>query len=276
MSRSQSPGPLEPDIGTRIGSAVKVTRQAIGWTERELAGRLGTSQGAIQRLERGSQAHLNVSLATAALETLGIRLTIDANAIGLSDRREQRDAVHARCCGYVARQLRMRGWEVRVEVEIGEGRTRGWIDVLAFRHSDRALLVLEIKTELHDVGRLLRSLGWYARSSRAAAQLNGWRPRLVVPALIALATVDVDARLMADVDLVRSALPDNADRLAAWIEDAAAETPRPAVGLVDPLSRRRTWLRRTRSDRRRTPSPYRDYRDAALQFAAVHRSDRSV
>lgn len=267
MPHSQSPGPFEPNIGTRIGSAVKVTRQAIGWTERELAGRLGTSQGAVQRLERGSQAHLNVSLATAALETLGIRVTIDANAIGLSDRREQRDVVHTRCCGYVARQLRMRGWEVRVEVEIGEGRTRGWIDVLAFRQSDRALLVLEIKTELNDIGRLLRSLGWYARSSRAAAQSIGWRPRLVVPALIALATVEVDSRLLADVDLVRSALPDTADRLAAWIDDAGAETPKPAVALVDPISRRRAWLCRTRSDRRRAPSPYRDYRDAALRFA---------
>jgi transcriptional regulator with XRE-family HTH domain len=271
MPHHQSQGPFEPDIGMRIGSTIKVTRQSIGWTERELAGRLGTSQGAIQRLEDGTQAHLNVRLATAALDVLGIRVTIDADPVGLSDRREQRDSVHARCCGYIARQLQVREWEVRTEVEIGEGRTRGWIDVLAFRRLDRALLVIEVKTEINDVGRLLRSLGWYARSCRDAAQSIGWRPRLVVPALIALATVEVDARLIANADLVRHSLPDNADRLAAWIENASAETPRPAVGLIDPLSRRHAWLRRTRSDHRRTPSPYRDYRDAALRLAGGRR-----
>jgi transcriptional regulator with XRE-family HTH domain len=274
MQRHQSPGPFEPDIGMRIGSTIKVTRQSIGWTERELADRLGTNQGAIQRLEGGAQVHLNVRLATAALDTLGIRVTIDANPMGLSDRREQRDSVHARCCGFVARQLQMRGWEVRLEVEIGEGRTRGWIDILAFRRSDRALLVIEVKTEINDVGRLLRSLGWYARSCREAAQSVGWRPRLVVPALIGLATEEVDARLIANADLIRNALPDNADRLAAWMDDASAEAPRPAVGLIDPLSRRRAWLRRTRGDRRRAPPPYRDYRDAALHISTGRRSDR--
>jgi transcriptional regulator with XRE-family HTH domain len=275
MRRNQAPVPFEPDIGMRIGSSIKVTRQSIGWTERELADRLGTNQGAIQRLEGGAQAHLNVGLATAALDVLGIRLTIDANAMGLADRREQRDSVHARCCGYIARQLEQRGWAVRTEGEVGEGRTRGWIDVLAFRQSDRALLIIEVKTELNDVGRLLRSLGWYARSCRDAAHSIGWRPRLVVPALIALATVETDARLIANAELVRNALPDDADRLAAWIDDPSAETPRPAVGLIDPLSRRHAWLRRTRSDHRRTTSPYRDYRDAANQLARGRRTERS-
>jgi hypothetical protein len=206
---------------------------------------------------------MEVGLATAALDVLGIRLTLDANPIGLAARRERRDLVHARCCAYAARELKKRGWEVRMEVEIGEGRFRGWIDLLAYRPSDGALLVIEVKTEIDDVGRIVRSLGWYVRSSRDAGRALGWRPRVILPVLLALATVETDARFAAGGDLLRNELSGGAGDLAAWIDDATAAIPRPTIALIDPVTRRRAWLWRTRSDGRRSPAPYRDYRDAA-------------
>jgi transcriptional regulator with XRE-family HTH domain len=251
-----------PDVGAVIGRAIRSTAESFGWSQRELARRLDTNQTAIRRLQTGG-ATINSHLATAALDQLGIRLSIDANPVGLPGRREQRDVVHARCCGYVARQLTKRGWQVRSEVEIGEGRFRGWIDLLAYRPSDGALLVIEVKTEIDDIGRILRSLGWYVRSSRDAAQAFGWQPRVIIPVLIALATVETDARLAANGDLVRNDLSGGAADLAAWIEDSTAATPEPTIALIDPVTRRRAWLGRTRSDGRRSPAPYRDYRDAA-------------
>jgi transcriptional regulator with XRE-family HTH domain len=254
------------NLGMRVGSSIQSTRQAFGWTEREFAGRLDTNQAAVQRLEAGRQSHLDVRLATAALDLLGIRVTIDANPVGLAGRREQHDLVHARCSGYVARRLKQCGWEVRTEVEIGEGRFRGWIDVLAYRASDRALLVIEIKTEIDDFGRVLRSIGWYVRSSRDAARAVGWQPRVIVPVVIALATVETDARLTMNADLVRNDLPGGPEQLMAWIDDSSAERPRPTMALVDPMSRKRAWLWRTRLDGRRSPPPFRDYRDAARRL----------
>lgn len=267
MSRWSSRERAEPDLGAQIGLAIKSTRLGFGWTERELARRLGSNQAAIQRLERGCQRHVDVQLATAALDVLGVRVTIDANPVGLAARREQHDLVHARCAGYVVRQLRQRGWVVRTEVEIGEGRFRGWIDVLAFRESDGALLVIEIKTEIDDFGRILRSLGWYVRSSRAAALAMGWRPRSIVPVLIALATVETDARLSSNVELVRNELPGGAVALSDWINDERADRAGPSVGLIDPRSRRTAWLWRTRIDGRRSVAPYRNYADAASRVA---------
>ena len=255
----------DSNIGTRIGRAIRSTSETFGWSQRELARRLGTNQTAIRRLQAGG-ATIDSKLATAALDLLGIRVTIDANSIGLAGRREQHDLVHARCCGYVARQLKQRGWEVQTEVEIGEGRYRGWIDILAYRPSYGALLVIEVKTEIDDFGRVLRTVGWYVRSSRDAARAFGWRPRFVLPVLIALATVETDARLTMNADLVRNDLPGGAEHLVAWIDDSSAERPRPTIALVDPLSRRRGWLWRTRLDGRRSTPPYRDYRDAARRL----------
>jgi hypothetical protein len=212
---------------------------------------------------------MDVRLAGAALELLGIRFSMDANPIGLAGRREQADAVHARCCAYVVGQLARRGWQIRVEVEIGEGRFRGWIDILAFRPADGALLVIEVKTEIDDVGRILRSLGWYVRSGRNAAVALGWRPRRIVPVLLALATTETDARLVAAHDLIRSSLPGAADALAASIHDAAVPLSRPSLALIDPRRRRRAWLVRPRWDGRRTPAPYADLRQAAAVLSAT-------
>jgi hypothetical protein len=166
------------DIGQRIGATVRATRRVVGWSERELAVRLGTSQSAIRRLEAGGQRFVDVRLASVALALLGIRMKLDGSTLGLAGRREQRDLVHARCCGHVARRLGGLGWEVKQEVEVGTGRYRGWIDLLAYRAADRCLFCGEIKTEIDDVGRIsahaelvrTRSLGRCTPLRLAAAQ----------------------------------------------------------------------------------------------------------
>lgn len=252
------------DLGRTIATTIALTRRRSGWSERELARRLGTNQAAIQRLESADHPLMNVDLASRAIELLGIRMTIDANPLGLADRRDQRDAVHALCCGHVARRLRRDGWDPRAEVEVGDGRSRGWIDVLAYRSADRALLVIEVKTAIVDLGRTLRTLGWYARSAREAAAQFGWRPRTVTPALLVLCTVESDARLAAQRELLRESLRGTAAALAEWSgAPGASEPPPPTVAMIDPRSRRAAWLLATRSDGRRSAAPYEDYRAAA-------------
>ena len=257
------------DLSVSVGAVIRAGRIEFGWSERELARRLGTNQRAIQRLESGRQRHINSHLASGALSLLGIPVSFDGNRFSGSTRVEQRDAVHARCCAYVVRHLRRRGWETRVEVEIGEGRFRGWIDVLAFRPADRALLVIEVKTRLDDAGRILRTLGWYTRSSRVGAEALGWQPRRIVPTLLFLATAETDARLTAQRELIVDRLPGGASDLASWLDDPAATPPGPSRALIDPASRRRGWLQRDRIDGRRSPVPYRDYRDAAERLTGV-------
>ena len=257
------------DLQLVVASAMRSARLACGWSQREMAGRLGTNQSAIRRLESSATRLLDVALASAAMNLLGIVFSLDANGPGIATRREQQDAVHARCVAYVVRRLERDGWIVVVEVEIGSGRLRGWIDILAYHPVHRALLVIEVKTVLDDVGRLLRTLGWYTRSSRAAAAARGWRPTRIAWLVAVLATDEADARITANRWLLGRELPGAPDPMRAWIRDAAGPLPAGVIGLIDPASRRDRWLLRPRSMGRRSPTPYRDYRDAAARLASA-------
>lgn len=254
------------NLGVRIGSAIRAARIGLGLSERQFASHRRTNQAAVQRLEGGRQRHLDSDLATRALDRLAIRVEITVNARLLSHRSRQRDPVHARCVGYVARELRRRGWDVRIEVPIGMDRPLGWIDVLAYREADRSMLVIEVKTTLDDLGGALRQIGWYTRSARGAGEAFEWRPRRIVPALLVLMTVETDARSSAQSATLRTSLPGGATALSQWVDNPMAGVPEPSFAAIDPASRRRGWLLRTRLDGRRSPARYLDYADAARRL----------
>ena len=250
-------------LARQIGSIIRSTREEIGWGQRELAARIGCSRSALQRIEAGDASYIDARLATNAFRVLGIRSTFDARTLGLATRREQRDLVHACCLGFVARRLRAHGWDVRVEVEIGTGRYRGWIDLLAFRARDRSLLTAEIKTEVHDAGRIQRTIGWYGREAPVAARALGWRPQSMAEALLILCSTDNDRSVRLNHDLLRSTFPGSARALADWVADPVAPVPPASIAMIDPRSRRAEWLRATASDGRRTAAPYAGYAELA-------------
>jgi transcriptional regulator with XRE-family HTH domain len=256
------------DLQLLIASAIRTARTAFGWSQRELARRLGTHQSAIRRLEAQTTRLLDATLASAAMTLLGIVISLDTSGPAVAIRREQRDGVHARCVGYVVRRLERDGWRAPVEVEIGSGRYRGWIDILADHPAHRALLVIEVKTVLDDAGRLLRTLGWYTRRSREAAVARGWRPTQITRLVAVLATDEVDARIGANRELLGRELPGEPDAMLDWLGDPSRSVPVGTVALIDPLGRRRRWLRRPRGMGRRSPAPYRDYADAATRLTS--------
>jgi transcriptional regulator with XRE-family HTH domain len=252
------------NIAREIGLAIRSSRIEAGWSQRELAERLGTSQAAISRLESGAAAYLDVRLASAALDLLGIRMQLDGATLGLVGRREQRDLVHSRCCGHVTRRLSRLGWDARQEVEIGTGRYRGWVDVLAFRPTDRCVVCVEIKTEIDDIGRIQRTLTWYERETWTAARRLGWQPRTVGSALLILSSTENDARVRSNRDVLGQTFPARARDLASWLATPGVPAPARGLAMVDPRSPRREWLRATTTDGRRSPAAYADYRAAAL------------
>ncbi|MBA2380473.1 MAG: helix-turn-helix domain-containing protein [Chloroflexi bacterium] len=251
-----------PPVIVQLGVTIKQMRLRIGWTQRELARRADVSQALVSAIENGRLPTLTFATAARLIEVMGGRLIIDATQPFLADRERQRDAGHARCETYAARRLEVDGWLVETEVEVAGDRSRGWIDLLAFHPPTRTLLVVEIKTELHDLGAIERSLGWYQRESWSAARRLGWRPARVVGCLLILATEANDRRIRENSGSLRRSYPLRWRELASIVAGhSVLPTPGCALAMLDPRSRRVQWIRSTRDDGRRSPAPYADYID---------------
>jgi ribosome-binding protein aMBF1 (putative translation factor) len=250
-----------------IADVVREARRLVGWSQRDLAARARTSQTMISRIERAHVFALDALVVERVLAALGIRASLDLDARHLDDRRRQRDAVHARLTGSVARCLERQGWRTATEVPLGDGTPRGWIDLLAFRQADRALLVEESKTEILDVGALQRSLAFYEREAWRAARQLGWRPALAVVLCAVLDTDAVARRVVENRDLVSRAFPASVLTAAAWLRDPTAAVPGGWVlGMVDPAVRGRRWLRPTPLGGRHRVHAYGHYAEAAARL----------
>ena len=266
------------DLGRRgfvpqLADVVTEARRLIGWSQRELAHRAKTSQATIWRIERGRSEHLDLLATERVLTALGIRASLQLDARHLADRRRQKDAVHARINGFVARRLERDAWRPATEVAIGDGIPRGWIDILAFRDADAALLVEESKTEIPDFGALQRSLAFYQREAPFVARGLGWKPRRVVVLVAALDSAAIGRRLQYNRELVARAFPAPIDQVGAWLTDPGRTPPAAwALGMVDPAQRGGAWLRPTVLGGRRSQPAYADYADAAARLRSGRRA----
>jgi transcriptional regulator with XRE-family HTH domain len=244
-----------------IGRAILDLRVALGWTQEELARRAGLSQAWVSVIERGRPPVLRVETADRLLAAMGARLRWTVDAPFLADRRGQHDAGHARCVAFAVRRLRDAGWQIATEVEIGGDRSRGWIDILAHHPASHTLLVIEVKTELHDLGAIERTLGWYEREAWASARRLGWRPRTSAGVLLLLATRAMDERVTLNRRAIDHGFPGRAGALRAVVEGRVVEGAGRYVAMIDPMSRRADWLRPLRIDGRRSEAPHADYAD---------------
>ena len=272
MQTPRRPGPAERHLLTVSGITVKEARTAFGWTQRELAQRARTSQAAVWRTETGTGS---VDLATLGriVDAMGARVAFTIDVPRLADHRRQHDAGHARCVGFVRHRLEHAGWQVRQEVEIDGGHAHGWIDLLAFHDSSRAACLLEVKTDLVDVGELERRVGWYRRQAWNGARRIGWRPKSISCAVLLLDTWTIARRLRDNAAIMNNAFPLRADALLAWLSDPAGNTTPSSMGLgmVDPVSRRRAWLQRSVLDGRRRAARYAGYADFMRRLEALRR-----
>ena len=249
-------------LRTDVGRRVRDVRLALGWSQRELARRSELAQSTICRIERAALADLSFDTAAVVLDVLGVRATLDLQSPFIADGRRQKDPGHARCVAYVARRLRRLGWVTATEVEIVTGSSRGWIDVLAYRARDGLLLVIEIKTDLVDIGMVLRQVSWYERAAWDAARRQGWLPREAIGAVLVLATQRTHERVAENREVLRQSFPISARDLTLAVSDEAHIPSRTrAMAMIDPYNRSRRWLLATPLSGRVPAAPYLDYAD---------------
>jgi len=248
-------------IRTTFARACLATRLDLDISREQLAERVGVTPSYIGRIERG-EANPSVALIEGIGEALGLDLRLDVRPPIFPGGPHVRDVVHARCSAYADRHLRSQGWVTVREVEIVQGRSHGWVDLLAFDRRSGTLLIVEVKTRLLDLGALERQLAWYERSARQPALALGWRARRSALVVLALASEEVDRVVRAHRDLLSFAFPIRAREIARGLADPALLTSERGLALIDPASRRANWLIRTSVDGRRSRLPYADYADA--------------
>lgn len=258
-----------PPPRVTLARACRDGRLALGHAQSALAAKVGVSRSYIAAIERG-RANPSLDVIVRLATALGLELDLSLRPPIIVGDRRQRDAVHARCSGYVDRRFRADGWETDREVAIVDGRWRGWIDLLAFDRRTGTLIVIEIKTVIDDVGAVERQLGWYERQARRLAVDRGWRPRRIVTWLLVLSSEQNEQAMTNNRDVFEAAFPVRSPLMARLAEDPNSVWPGGrGLALIDPARRRRTWLIRPRIDGGRSPSPYLDYRDAAASLTVT-------
>lgn len=205
-----------------IGRVIAEARKRARWTQRELSRRSGVSQPEICRIERGRSPGVRLVTVDRLLSVPGVRYRIDFDLPGAPIR--QRDLVHAWGLGALRRRSGRMTFEVLGEVEIGGDRSRGWIDLLGYRSSDRLLVLGEFKSDLLDVGELERQVGWYEREVIGAAKRRGWHPRRVLTVAFLLASEANDAAVRANSVLLGQAFPGRAKDLGLRSLETSPDT----------------------------------------------------
>jgi transcriptional regulator with XRE-family HTH domain len=199
----------------RVGVAVRALRRRRGWRQSDLAMHSGASQQAISLIERG---HLG-SLRTlrAVLTALEAQARIDVRWRG-GELDRLIDERHAGLATATTGRLRRFSWEVAVEVTYSVYGERGSIDVIGWRSAERALLVVEVKSEITSGEATLRKHDEKVRLARlVVAERFGWQARSVSRLVVLPESRTSRRRIGAGGGLIALAYPTRGRDVQRWL-----------------------------------------------------------
>ncbi len=200
-----------------LGAAIRALRIRRGWRQVDLARRAHTSQAQISRVERGQLTRLTVGL----LESIALALDADLRwslRWRGGDLGRLLDERHAALQNQVAARLAaIPGWEFATEATFSIYGERGSIDVLGWHPLHRALLVVELKSELVDLQDLVSTLDRKRRLAREIARGRGWDGEVVGAWLIIEEGTRNRQRVQEHAAVLRHAYPADGHAMAAWL-----------------------------------------------------------
>jgi transcriptional regulator with XRE-family HTH domain len=225
----------------------------------------GVSPKLISRIECGRIDGVVAGRVMRVARALDIRLEWNAWWRG-GELDRMVNAGHAAMHESVARWLRGSGSLIAPEASFSIYGERGVIDVLAFEPASRALLVVELKTQLVDVQALLGAVDRYRRLAPALARERGWEAQAVSAWVVLRDTATNRRRLAAHATVLRSAFPQDGRAIRGWLS-----RPRGQVAALSFLSNGRhataiatsSGVQRVRVPRRSVPPSADRVRSAA-------------
>jgi transcriptional regulator with XRE-family HTH domain len=200
----------------RFGSDIRLLRRQRGWTQERLASESHVTRAQISAIETGHGGQLPVERLIQVAAALGAFVSVRLMFRGESLDR-LRDRRHAAMVESLARRLVSAGWEILTEVSFNEYGERGSIDVLAFHPGTGALLVIEVKTVVPDVGGMLMTLDRKVRLSSEIAKRHGWSARTVSRLLVLPEVRTARRRVEAHVVTFARAFPARNVAVSRWL-----------------------------------------------------------
>jgi hypothetical protein len=197
-------------------------RQRAGLTQQALSAKARVPRWKIGRLESENFEALRFEEVDRCFAAMGAELEVRALYRGTAVDRLL-DEGHAAIVAHVVSVLLKLGWEVRVEVAFNEWGERGSYDVLAWHAAARALLVVEVKTELGSVEGTLRPLDIKARlASNVARKRFGWQARSVGRVVVMPEGRSARRAVAAHSAVLRAQLPATSRQLRTWLRAPSA------------------------------------------------------
>jgi transcriptional regulator with XRE-family HTH domain len=207
----------------RAGAMLRAARLRRGWRQGDLAKAAGVSDATVSRIERGHLSEMSLAVMRRVAAPLDIRLELlpRSRAADLDRLVSARHAALGEAV--IERFTGLEGWLIRPEVSFGIYGERGVVDLLAWHAERRALLVIELKTEIVDLGELLGTLDRKRRLGPEIVETLGWQPATVSAWLIVAEGMTNRRRIDAHAGTFRAALPDDGRTVRAWLARPVGE-----------------------------------------------------
>ena len=207
---------------SRLAADVRLLRRRKGWTQARLAQEARVGRWVVLAIEGGRAGRQPIDRVLAVVVALGGRLSVRIQFQGEGLDR-LRDARHAALVEAIVRLLRAAGWEVATEVSFSIYGERGSIDVLAFHPATGALLVVEVKSVVPDVGGMFMTLDRKVRlASEIARQHLGWKATTVSRLLVLPEQRTVRRRVAQHAATFAAVVPTRNVAVRQWLRRPAA------------------------------------------------------
>jgi transcriptional regulator with XRE-family HTH domain len=232
--------------GSRIGRGLRAIRIRANSTQKEVADGAKVPRAVIGSVERGDLARVRVEqlLAIAVALRADLDIVLRWNGTELD---RLLNAGHSAMHELVVGILTAAGWEAVPERSFSIWGERGVVDLLAWHAATRSLLVVELKTEIVEVQRLIGTVDRYRRLAPQVVRDLGWEP-LVVAVWVAVAESPTNRRRLGEhAGVLRAAFPSDGRTVPGWLR-----RPSGALAALSFLSDARVANRTAaRSSRRR-------------------------
>jgi hypothetical protein len=207
----------------RAGALIAAVRVHLHLRQVDLGDLANVGQKVVSLLERGLFEQVSVRNQRRVCAALGIESELQLRwRGGLGDRLI--DRVHASVVELVTAELIRNGWEVLPEFTFNHFGERGSVDILAWHPGRRALLIIEVKSRIHDVQGLLMSMSRKVRVVPSiVAEERHW-DRLALAHLVALPDSHVNrAVVSAHPATFDAAFPARTAACKRWVSDPVGD-----------------------------------------------------